>query len=199
MHMICQSMLNSCGMGACRHSAAATTISCQIWQQKYGAHLRPFLCAATVVRPVPSTHLQGQACGQRSGTAGAHLCCVYGAVADRIRRRCQSRRSPPPANTQQVIAWSVEEWHANESFCMCHGTCKSSGAVEVANRCPTVEDIAEFQGNVLNSGGISIWALQGRTTYMATHLRGCCWGPHLENAPGSASRASIPVRPHECE
>ena len=103
MHMICQSMLNSCGMRACRHSAAATTISCQIWQQKYGAHLRPFLCPATVVRPVPSTHLQRQACGQRSGAAGAHLCCVYGAVADRIRRRCQSRRSPPPAYTQQVI------------------------------------------------------------------------------------------------
>ena len=65
----------------------------------------------------------------------------------------------------------------------------------MANMCSTVEDIAEFQGNVLNSGGISIWGIQGRTTYVATHLRGSSWGLHLENAPGGASRASTPVRP----
>ena len=72
-------------------------------------------------------------------------------------------------------------------------------AAEMANMCSTVEDIALKFGNVLNSGGISIWGAQGRPTYVAVYLRGCSWGPHLENAPGGASRASIPVRPHECE
>ena len=104
-----------------------------------------------------------------------------------------------PAACKHTTGDRVQEWHANESFCMCHGTCKSSGAVEVANRCPTVEDIAEFQGNVLNSGGISIWGTQGRTRYMVAHLRGCSWRPCLEIPPGATCTASTPVSPMECE
>ena len=38
----------------------------------------------------------------------------------------------------------VQQWHANETFCMCHGTCRRLVAAGVTKRCSALEHIAEF-------------------------------------------------------
>ena len=55
----------------------------------------------------------------------------------------------------------VQQWHANESFCMCHGTCKSPGEAGLRKRCSALECIADFLSNALQSGGLFIYGDAG--------------------------------------
>ena len=81
---------------------------------------------------------------------------------------CDRQRSDACTHTSSE---RVQQWHANESFCMCHGTCKSPGAAGLGKRCPALECIADFLSNALQGGGLFICGDAGGRGAWASCLR----------------------------
>ena len=65
----------------------------------------------------------------------------------------------------------VQKWHANETFCMCHGTCRRLVAAGVTKRCSALEHIADFLSNALQSGGLFIGGVVVGNTMLGAYLR----------------------------
>ena len=65
----------------------------------------------------------------------------------------------------------VQQWHANETFCMCHGTCRRLVAAGVTKRCSALEHIADFLSNVLQSGGLFIGRILNGDTMGGRYLK----------------------------
>ena len=66
----------------------------------------------------------------------------------------------------------VQQWHANETLCMGHGTCRRLVAAGVTKRCSALEHIADFLSNVLQSGGLFIRRVPNGGTMGGRYLGG---------------------------